>query len=187
VNLLPQDVVVVLKLLTSGDQPWTYARLGAALQMSPSQVLASVIRSQAARLLAASTQPRRGQRGRAMLPETNRGNLKEFLVHGVRYAFPAERGGATRGVPTAESAPPLDKYFPQSAPLASVWPHPRGRVRGLAFSPLYRSAPLFALDGSKARDAKLYEALALVDAIRDGRARERELAVAELESRIDSA
>ena len=35
------------------------------------------------------------------------------------------------------------------------------------------------------QDPRLYELLALVDAIRDGRAREREIAVRELTSRID--
>ena len=35
------------------------------------------------------------------------------------------------------------------------------------------------------QDPRLYELLALVDAIRDGRSREREIAVRELTSRID--
>jgi hypothetical protein len=37
------------------------------------------------------------------------------------------------------------------------------------------------------KDRKLYELLALVDAIREGRAREREIAIRELTARIDSA
>ncbi len=36
------------------------------------------------------------------------------------------------------------------------------------------------------RDPKLYELLALVDAIREGRAREREIAIRELTAKIDS-
>jgi hypothetical protein len=36
------------------------------------------------------------------------------------------------------------------------------------------------------QDPKLYELLALVDAIREGRARERELAIRELTARIDA-
>jgi hypothetical protein len=36
------------------------------------------------------------------------------------------------------------------------------------------------------RDPKLHELLALVDAIREGRAREREIAIQELTKRIDS-
>jgi len=53
-------------------------------------------------------------------------------------------------------------------------------VRGISFLPLHRSVPEAAM-----RDPKLYEMLALLDAIRDGRAREREIAVRELTKRID--
>jgi hypothetical protein len=37
------------------------------------------------------------------------------------------------------------------------------------------------------KDPKLYEMLALLDSIRDGRVREREIAVRELTQRIDQA
>jgi hypothetical protein len=63
-----------------------------------------------------------------------------------------------------------------------VWPDAEGSVRGIEFSPLYKNVPQAAL-----RDTKLYELLALVDAIREGRAREREVAIRELTARIDSA
>jgi hypothetical protein len=99
----------------------------------------------------------------------------------VKYAFPVERGGPTRGIPTAEAAPPLKKHFPQDFPLPPVWPYAEGPLRGIAFSPLYKNVPQAA-----SRDSKLYELLALVDAIREGRAREREIAIRELTARIDS-
>jgi len=60
-----------------------------------------------------------------------------------------------------------------------VWPYAEGAIRGEEFEPLYPSVPFAAQ-----RDPKLYELLALVDAIRDGRARERSLAAKELESRL---
>ncbi|HTW30579.1 MAG TPA: hypothetical protein VMD76_02810 [Candidatus Sulfotelmatobacter sp.] len=116
-----------------------------------------------------------------MLFEPQRGNLKEFLIHGVKYVFPVERGGPTRGIPTAEAAPPLNQRFPQEFALPPVWPDAEGAVRGIAFSPLYENVPQAAL-----RDSKLYELLALVDAIREGRAREREIAIRELTDRIDA-
>jgi hypothetical protein len=49
----------------------------------------------------------------------------------------------------------------------------------VGFAPLYKSAPMAAL-----RDPVLYEFLALADAIRDGRARERNLAERELVKRL---
>jgi hypothetical protein len=118
----------------------------------------------------------------AALPRPNHSNLKEFLIHGVKYAFPAERGAPTRGIPTAEAVSPLKQHFPQDFPLPPVWPYAEGPVRGIAFSPLYKNVPQASL-----RDSKLYELLALVDAIREGRAREREIAIRELTARIDAA
>ena len=54
-----------------------------------------------------------------------------------------------------------------------------GKARGYAFSPLYKTVPEAA-----ALDARLYELLALVDAVRDGQAREAALAVRELQRRL---
>jgi len=66
--------------------------------------------------------------------------------------------------------PSTREMFAESAPL--VWPHPEGQVRGESLEPLYPSAVDAAL-----KDTKLYECLALVDALRVGRARERKLAI----------
>jgi hypothetical protein len=142
-DLRPQDVVLVLKLLANGFNPWTYARLGEELAMSASQAFTSVARADAAHLLdAAATHPPNGRKVRALLPEPNRNNLKEFLIHGVKYAFPVERGGPTRGIPTAEATSPLSHHFPQTFPLPPVWPYAEGEVRGIEFSALYKNAPI---------------------------------------------
>jgi hypothetical protein len=61
-----------------------------------------------------------------------------------------------------------------------VWPDAHGEVRGYEFSPLYKSVPFAAR-----RDARLYELLALVDAIRGGAMQEREAAIRELRARLD--
>ena len=55
-------------------------------------------------------------------------------------------------------------------------------VRGAAVEPLYRSVPQAAR-----LDSALYELLALVDAIRIGRARARKLAESMLRSRLQAA
>ena len=105
--------------------------------------------------------------------------LVEFLVHGVKYAFPPDRGTMTRGTPTAYAAPPMNKEFVPDSDPPPVWPDPDGTVRGLAFSPLTRGTPKAAR-----QDPALYEVLALVDAIRDGRVRERRYAEKELTARL---
>ncbi|MGE4553352.1 MAG: hypothetical protein AB7D57_09575 [Desulfovibrionaceae bacterium] len=157
-NSLPQDVVVMLKLAVD-PASWSYESLAHDLGLSASMVHSAVRRARAAGLYDPS-------RRRPMLEA-----LLEFLVHGVRYAFPAVEGGETRGVPTAGDAPVLASKFAPSGALPRVWPHPEGRVRGIALGPLHKSAP-----GAALRDERLYAALALVDAVRMGRARERGLA-----------
>jgi hypothetical protein len=181
-TLLPQDVIVALKLVASPNRPnWTYSELGHELGMSASQVFRSVGRAETARLLSTPRSSIGSVEGISLFAKPHLGNLAEFLVHGVKYCFPVERGGQTRGVPTAEAAAPLKESFPQDYPLPPVWPYAEGTVRGIAFSPLYKNAPQAAL-----RDPKLYELLALVDAIREGRSREREIATRELTERINS-
>jgi len=102
---------------------------------------------------------------RADARQVNRLALLEFLEHGVRYAFPAHPGAVVRGVPTAHSAPPWADHIVAEDVL--VWPAASGTVRGAALAPLYpRAAEL------PERSPRLYQSLALVDAIRAGRARE---------------
>lgn len=157
---------MILQLLAAPVGERTFPKLANALGMSASEVHAAVQRASASGLVDPKT---RAVRRTALL---------EFLVHGLRYVFPPVWLGITRGVPTSYAAPPLASHF-ASAELPPVWPHPDGSVRGEGLAPLYRSAPAAAL-----RDPKLYEWLVLVDAIRAGRARERQLAVKELESRL---
>lgn len=170
-NLKPQDVLVALKLVAMGPKPrpWSYASLAVELGMSPSQ-LHSAIR----RALAAQLALREGER---TAPHIR--NLEEFLVHGLKYAFIPEKGELTRGIPTAHAAPPLNKHFASTGEPPPVWPDPEGKARGMAFSPLYRLAPRAA-----AADPRLYELLAILDAIRGGRAREREAGIRELKQRL---
>jgi hypothetical protein len=166
--LKPQDIVVLLKLLTSGNKRPSYAQLAVDLYMSPSEVHASIRRARAARLI----------HGPELGDCVNAKALEEFLFHGIKYAFAAEKGGMTRGMPTASAAEPLSHKMTQEDPVP-VWPFEQGQKRGYAFLPLYKKAPQAAL-----KDPKLYQLLALVDALRDGSARERELAKRELSARL---
>ena len=155
-QLKPQDLVVAIKLALHPGL--TLRELGELLHLSKSEAHTAVKRSQAAGLLLADRQ-------------ANRPALLEFVLHGARYAFPAVRGGMTRGMPTAHAAPPLVDLIVQDNDPVPVWPDPQGEVRGTSFKPLYRTVPKAAR-----ADAKLYECLSLIDALRGGRARERNLA-----------
>lgn len=98
----------------------------------------------------------------------------------MRYAYAPERGGLTRGIPTSYAAPPLDRLLVANGEPPPVWPDADGEVRGYAFSPLYKSVPQAAR-----RDPRLYELLALVDAIRGREEFARELALRELRTRLE--
>jgi hypothetical protein len=168
--LKPQDVFVLLKLAVMGKGQWSYAGLAVALKMSPSQLHGSV-----KRLLAAQLAVKQGER---IVPHYR--NLEEFLVHGLRHVFWVRPGDMTRGMPTAYAAPPLAGMFAATADEPPpVWPDPEGEVRGLSFTPLYKQAPTAAR-----ADNMFYELLTLADAIRCGRAREREIAIKELKIRL---
>ena len=137
--------------------------------MSTSEVHAGIKRAVAAHLMDS-------HRGRPL-----KTSLEEFLIHGVKYAFAPGHGGLTRGVPTGYAAPPLNDRISQPTEPPPVWPDPEGDTRGYEFSPLYKSVPKAAL-----KDKILYELLVIVDAIRDGKAREREIAIKELKRRLGS-
>lgn len=172
-ELKPQDLLVLYKQAANPSRHWTYATLGAALGMSPSQVYRSVKRAVAAGL---ALSKRRGEWN--AVPNT----LIEFSVHGVRYAFPARLGPIRRGVPTSFGALPLSAEIRSGPGEAPVWPHPEGQVRGPSLTPLYRQAPKAAL-----ADPALYELLTLVDALRIGRSRERARAQKLLTERLGNA
>jgi hypothetical protein len=106
--------------------------------------------------------------------------LLEFLLGGVPYVFAATPGAEVRGVPTAHAAPPLDVDF--TGADAYVWPSAEGRVRGAALEPLYAGAVHTATT-----NPALYELLGLVDALRAGRARERQRARDYLRQRLGAA
>jgi hypothetical protein len=171
VQLSPQDIVVVIKLLEYEGKRPPYSQIAYELSLSPSQVYTSLQRARKARFL----------QGPESEERPNLSNIQEFLLHGLKYAFPPERGELTRGLPTGYAAPPLDKLIAAGNDPPPVWPYANGKVRGYAFSPLYKCVPEAAL-----RDQNLYEMLALIDAIRDGKARERQLAEEELRRRLHS-
>ena len=166
-GLLSQDVVVLVKLVTYGGDRPSIAQVAGDLALSPSQVHASLKRLERSRLIDAQT-------GRPLLKA-----VEEFLIHGVKYVFPVQRGEATRGIPTAYAAPPLSDQIAADGDLPPVWPDADGDVRGVTLEPLHRTAPKAART-----DPALYELLALIDALRDGRVRERHWAEKELSVRL---
>ena len=166
--LKSQDILVLLKLVTQRDESWTYNNLAAALDLSPSQVHAAVRRA-----IESGLASEQGDRVRV-----NIRNLEEFLLHALRYVSVPERGPKSRGMATLTSAPPFAAMFvDDKEPI--VWPDPSGDARGESLEPIHKSAPAAAR-----RDPDLYELLVISDALRAGRARERQAAAQELKKRL---
>lgn len=212
-QLKPQDFVVALKLVAWGNQRWTYARLAQELGLSASEAHACIKRGVQAGLLlknyadvAATTGDGASSKHDEIHKITGRGKrarqtvvqsvgdtvpsgadnparvhphaLAEFAVHGAKYAFAADRTERTIGIGTSHSAPAFAGVF---APGSEdyVWPHPNGSIRGTGVIPLHPGVPFAAT-----QDSKLYEMLALFDALRVGRARERGMALKRLPALI---
>lgn len=169
-ELKPQDLLVLLKVAAHPPHHWTYAALGGALAISASEAHASVKRAVASGLAVA---PARGEWSPV------RPNLLEFVLHGARYVWPATAGPVKRGVSTSFGAEPLASLLTSAPGEAPVWAHPEGKAKGPTLSPLYRTAPQAAL-----ADPALHRLLALLDALRIGRARERSLAAKLMETEL---
>lgn len=172
-ELKPQDLLVMLKVAANPQVHWTYAALGKSLAMSASEVHASVRRAAMGGLA--------NMRGRGDWSPV-RPALLDFAGHGVRYVWPAIHGPVKRGIPTAFGAPPLADKLSVLPGEAPVWAYAKGESKGPTLSPIYRTAPLAAL-----ADRRLHRMLALVDALRSGRARERSLAMDLLRKELEGS
>ena len=172
IALRPQDLVVLLRLALARGKAPTYAAMAVELSMTASEVHGAVERVVAAQLA------HKDSGGKATVIFAA---LRQFVQHGARYCFPATRGSLTRGMPTGYAAPPLNASIVPGIDPVPVWPHKNGKVRGVAFYPLYPSVPEAA-----ARNADLYELLVLFDAVRGGSTRERALALELLEARLQT-
>jgi hypothetical protein len=153
----PQDVVLLLKILLLEETEWQSKDLASTLLLSPAEISFSLKRCHYARLLDST--------GRRVARRT----LTEFLLYGLPVVFPTQPGAQARGLPTAHSAAPLCHQI--VAEQVYVWPDAAGENWGAAITPLYPKVPAAART-----DARLYELLALTDALRVGRPRERQLA-----------
>jgi hypothetical protein len=168
--LKPIDLAMLFMLFLNRNEPrQTYAAMAKAMYLSQFEAHASVQRLIAAGLLV--------DLAGALKPVMHA--VREFVLYGASYCYPAVRGEVTIGFVTAYGAPPLSDKILFSQELPPVWPSPEGNKRGMSLLPLYEKLPLAAKENSK-----LYELLALFDALRIGQVREKELARNMLNDRL---
>jgi predicted transcriptional regulator len=164
-GIRPQDILILLKIAAKKSTPWLMRNLANELGISPSEISESLNRSMLAGLLAADKQ------------KLMTASLLEFLQFGLKYVYPQKPGSIVRGMPTSHSAPPLNKLIKSEEHY--VWPYAHGQILGQSIEPLYKTVPKAC-----EKDSILYELLALTDALRIGKSRERNLAITELKERL---
>jgi hypothetical protein len=160
-GMRPQDIVVLLKIIALGNQPWHNKDLAWHLNISSSEISESLNRSQIARLIDDQKK------------KVFRQSLMEFLEFGLPYVFPVIPGPITQGIPTAHSHPFMQEHF--TSPELYVWPNYDSDSRGQSISPLYKEAI-----STIRLDPIFYKLMALTDVIRVGRPRELKIAQKEL-------
>ena len=161
----PQDVAILLKIISKNSHNWQIVELANSLRISISEISESLNRSRIAGLIDYNKK------------KVNRQNLFEFLEHGVRYVFPQEPGAMVRGIPTAHSHSSMKKNFVSNVDY--VWPASNGKAMGLMIEPFYPKQV-----EAVGEDEIYYKLLSLVDVIRVGKVREVKYAVTELKKNI---
>lgn len=185
--LKPQDIVILLKILSTtaslssdSSKALPQNKLAIMLCMSASEVHAGIKRLMLSGLLG-PVFTKDSKNKVVLLPVKEA--CEECLISGVKYFFPAQLGAYTRGIATSYAAPIFEKHIVLGNDPIPVWPYGEGDKRGLALEPLYHSVPISL---SQFPDQLFYELLVLVDAIRTGRVRERNIAVKLLQERINA-
>lgn len=168
----PQDCMILLKLLANPDIRWSQRQLAHSLCISLAEINAGLKRLIDARLLIRED----NSQYRPMLAAS-----EEFLICALKYLIPAKLGEYTRGIPTAVGAPLFQKKIALGSDPIPVWPDALGEYRGITLYPIH---PAITKALRIAPDQAFYEMLILIDAIRSGRARERNIAIELLKKRI---
>lgn len=168
--LKPQDIIVVLSILLKKRDAWRQIDIAHEIGISPSEVNGAIHRLQEAKLLSPALKSEK--------PKPNLHALQEFLIYGLKYVFPATRGGLTRGIPTSYASPVFKNIIRYKENDIPVWPDEEGTVLGHELKPLYPSV-------TKQKNENLYHLLAIIDAIREGRVREKKLAIQLLEEKLN--
>ncbi len=164
----PHDIAILLKIASKGQQNWYMKDLSYELGISASEISESITRSVFSGLISSDKKT------------LNKLALIDFLRSGLQYVYPQHPGSMVRGIGTAHTASPLNNQIMSEEPF--VWPFAKGNIRGHAITPLHPNIPEACL-----RDDKFYELMALTDAIRVGKVREKQLAVEMIKERIEHA
>ena len=164
-GMRPHDIPILIFIALYSDGDFKLMDLHSSLKISLSEISESLKRSRVARLIGTNKR-------------VYRSALLDFICIGLRYVFPVEPGAIVRGFGTSHSAPPLKELI-VSSDEQYVWNSVDGTMKGMDIRPLYPDIP-----GVCQEYPELYEVLALIDALRIGKAREVNLAKRLLKERL---
>lgn len=166
-----RNIAVLLKIIAMKDKHWNQQTLSTELEIPQSEISNSLKKLRQANLL-------------VKYDKTDAVALsacEEFFVHGFRYVFPLNRVGRGKGIVTSYAAPIFKNEF-----LANenkpVWINALGNDEGVGIEPLYDKLPDVII---KYPDDEFYNLLTTVDALREQRLRERNLAKEKFKIALD--
>lgn len=166
-----RNVAVLLKIIAMKDKHWNQQILSIELEIPQSEISNSLKKLRQARLLVKDDKT----------DVVALSACEEFFVHGFRYVFPLNRVGKGKGIVTSYAAPIFKNEF-----LANenkpVWINALGNDEGIGIEPLYDKLPDVVI---KYPDDEFYNLLTTVDALREQRLRERNLAKEKFKIALD--
>ena len=166
-GMRPQDIVILLKMITLGDRKYSIIEMSDCLNISPSEISKAMERNVIAGLVSSDK------------TRVNKLALRDFLIYGLKYVFPPQPGSTTRGIATAHSAPPIHQYITENGENF-VWKYYKGTRRGNSIVPLYDKIPKIVEN-----QHELYEFLTIIDCLRIGKKREIQIAIKELDKKLN--
>ena len=86
-EILPQDIVILLKMTTNSKTTWYSTDLSQALKISVPEISKSLERCRKAKLLDKSNQ------------KVNITALQNYLIHTIKFAYPIQPGEFSMGIP----------------------------------------------------------------------------------------
>jgi hypothetical protein len=173
--LKSQDCVILVKLLANPGVDYSQRQLATLLCVSLSEINSGIKRLGDAGLLRKDKQAK-------LFPNID--SAEEFLISGLKFFFPAKLGEYTRGIPTSIAAPLFHNKIASGKDPLPVWPDAIGVQKGVSLEPIHPSIPKALRQNP---DQLFYELLVLIDVIRSGRARERNMAVVLLKEKLRNA
>lgn len=165
-------IAILLKIIAMKDKYWNQQLLSKELELSQSEIssgLKNLIQSKLIRKTSTSY---------VVVVSA----CEEFFVHGFRYALPLNHVRKGKGIVTSYAAPIFngDFFVDENKP---VWIYEGGNDEGIGVEPLYDKLPDAI---SKNQDNEFYNLLTMVDALREDRARERNLAQIKFKIALDN-